>query len=163
MIRFLSILLLLMASFWCIKCTKNEIPHGGYPVNIYVSNLTFFLRDSSGKSLIGGFNSIYIPDDVKITNYEGVDSVNYKIAGDGLVYINPSDITDKVGFDIDKYFLIHFPVSAINSTEDIDTLNVRYNLINQSSTLWYDTVAIYYNQQLIHRGNFPGENLKIIK
>ncbi len=157
------ILLILLASLWGIKCTKSETPHGGYPVSIYISNLTFFLQDSNGKSLIGDFNSIYTPDVVKITNYEGTDSVNYKIAGDGLVYINPSSINDQVGIDIDKKILVHFPVSPLNASEDTDTLNIKYDLINQNSTLWYDTISVYYNQKLIHIGNFPNTNLIIKK
>jgi hypothetical protein len=163
MIKFSFIALILLASLWCVKCTKSEIPHGGYPVSIYISNFTFFLQDPSGKPLIGDFNSMYTPDVIKITNYEGIDSVNYKITGDGLIQINPSNITDKVGIDLEKYFLIHFPASVINASEDIDTININYNLINQNSTLWYDTISVYYNQKLIYKGQFPLEHLKIRK
>jgi hypothetical protein len=106
---------------------------------------------------------MYTPDVIKITNYEGIDSVNYKITGDGLIQINPSNITDKVGIDLEKYFLIHFPASVINASEDIDTININYNLINQNSTLWYDTISVYYNQKLIYKGQFPLEHLKITK
>ena len=155
--------MILLASLLVIKCTKSKSPRCEESISIFESNITFFLQNADGKSLIGDFNSTYSTDLVKITDYEGIDSVNYKIAGDGLVYINPSSITDKVGINLEKSFLIHLPKSAINPSEDIDTLNLKYNVINQCFTIWYDSISVYYNQKLIYNGKFPLEHLKITK
>ena len=108
MIKFSFIPILLLTSLLVVKCTQNKSTQCEEPISIFESNITFFLQDQNGKSLIGDFNSTYTTDLVKITNYESGDSANYKIAGNGLVYINPSSITDKVGTDLEKYFLIHF-------------------------------------------------------
>ncbi len=161
-----NIKLILMIAFcsMALTCTKSKIAPCESPLSIFEISVSFFLQDDNGVPLIGDFGRKYDSNQTKVKDSNNAESSNWKIRGDGLILINPSNASDNVGQEILKSFFIVLPATPDDPMEDRDTLDFKYSLLrSECSMLWYDSVSIFFNQELLFTGNFPFDYIKITK
>jgi hypothetical protein len=158
------IAIIVFLSLFVVFCAKEEIVRRcKYPFSIYSRYIGFFIIDKHNRNLIADFNTVYDYELISITNFDSTKFEFYDIYGDGLIRVIPTYGEEKDDTIYHRDFLVQFPGTAASPYYEQDTLSFEFLVSHKCSTIWYDSIWIYYNNELQYRGAFSEDYLRLVK